>query len=185
MTLSIAHPDLESNDSTLLYFFHLLGWLEHQIAFYCLAWPKRLWATKSYCLYLIQRSFSFVRSQTNRIMCTIAIHCQWTTGVLDWLWIALHQVRSWWEGWKICQDRPRIGRETWSSYAYWMVSLYKFRPCYTILHIPFLKVSFWDMQRGPGWSCLGRLRKSPRWFQIILSEHAWWVLVDKEHVNRV
>ena len=26
----------------------------------CLAWQKRLWATKSYCFYLIQRSFSFV-----------------------------------------------------------------------------------------------------------------------------
>lgn len=81
------------------------------------------------------------RSQTNRIMCTTAIDCPWTTGVLDWLWFALHQVRSWWEGWKICQDRARIGRETWSSYAYWTVSLYTFRPCYTILHIPFLKVS--------------------------------------------
>ena len=26
----------------------------------CLAWQKRLWATKSYCFHLIQRSFSFV-----------------------------------------------------------------------------------------------------------------------------
>ncbi len=83
------------------------------------------------------------RSQTKRIMGTIAIHCLWTTGVLDWLWIALHQVRSWSEGWKIYQDRRRIGRETWSSYAHWTVSLYTFTHIYTVIYhfISFLKVS--------------------------------------------